>query len=170
LKWDAFIGRKGGMKNTLAPLKLAAQPNEALISDLNQKPKLDAIPVAKHDEEKPQSPIEQQEKPKSPVVEQQQPEEKPQSPIEQQQQEEDKPESPIQQQEEEKPQSPIEQQQQEEDKPQSPVEQPTERPQSPTVEQQRKSEDQQRVQNQAKELLKGKPIIFVGGGPGIKTN
>jgi hypothetical protein len=50
-----------------------------------------------------------------------------------------------------------------------------ERPQSPTPEQQqqRKIDDQQHITDEEakeKNLLKGKPIIFIGGGPGIKKN
>ncbi|UJR33891.1 hypothetical protein I4U23_021311 [Adineta vaga] len=102
LKWDEFIGRKGGMNNTLTRIKNATDSNETSLSshlptDHNRLPKLDAIPVGKREE-----------KPKS-----------------------------------------------------------EERPQSPTPEQQRKHE-QERAQSQLqhKHSLKGKPIIFVGGGPG----
>lgn len=135
LKWDAFIARKGGLKNNLAPLKTTTQANEPLNLDFNQKPKLDAIPAGKHDEKRSQSPVQ---RPQSPPAERQQ-----SPPAERQQ-----PPSV------ERPQSPS-----------------TERPQSPTPEQQqqRQTEDQQRVdkeENQVKESLKGKPIIFVGGGPG----
>jgi hypothetical protein len=47
------------------------------------------------------------------------------------------------------------------------------RPQSPTPDQQqqRKADDHQHIKDEetkTKELLKGKPIIFVGGGPGMK--
>jgi hypothetical protein len=66
-----------------------------------------------------------------------------------------------------------------EDRPQSPAADQQnhpkieERPQSPTPDQQqqRKTEDQQHVkeeESKSKDLLKGKPIIFVGGGPGMK--
>lgn len=134
MKWDAFIGRKGGLKNNLAPLKTTTQANEPLNLDFNQKPKLDAIPAGKHDEKRSPSPVQ-----RSP------------SPVQ-------RPPSPPA----ERPQSPPAERQQ------SPS---TERPQSPTPEQQqqRQTEDQQRVdkeENQVKESLKGKPIIFVGGGPG----
>jgi len=68
-----------------------------------------------------------------------------------------------------------------EDRPQSPTPEQQEhrhieeRPQSPTPEQQhqRKIEDQQHIKNEevkSKNLLKGKPIIFVSGGPGMKRN
>jgi hypothetical protein len=49
-----------------------------------------------------------------------------------------------------------------------------ERPQSPTPEQQqqRKVEDHQHIEDEEakdRNILKGKPIIFVGGGPGTET-
>lgn len=95
------------MKNNLTPLKPTTQTDETSNLELNQKPKLNAIPVGKHDDEKAPSPVE--------------------------------------------------------------------RPQSPTPEQQhqRHDEDQERVEkqeNEAKQSLKGKPIIFVGGGPGTNKN
>ncbi|CAF4164422.1 unnamed protein product [Rotaria magnacalcarata] len=97
LKWDSFIGRKGGMNNVLLPLKKttntdATSPPFSLHTDLARPPKLDAIPSGKRDEP-----------------------------------------SKI------------------EDQPQ------------------RTTNHVEHVENQAtniKELLKGKPIIFVGGGPG----
>lgn len=127
MKWDAFIGRKGGMKNTLAPLKTSTHANDmsaqpaSSSSDFNHQPKLDAIPPGKRNEE--------------PQTEARMP-------------------SPIQEQEDEH-EANID-----------------ERPQSPTPEQQhqRHVEDQQNVvvdeENKTKESLAGKPIIFVGGGPG----
>lgn len=122
MKWDTFVTRKGGMNNTLAPIKTSTNVNDTLArsspspppspphsppTELHRLPKLDAIPSGKHEEE--------------PTIE----------------------------------------------------ERPTteERPQSPTPEQQeqRKLENQQHVkdeENKLKDLLKGKPIIFIGGGPG----
>jgi hypothetical protein len=119
-----FIGRKGGMKNTLAPLKnltntnITSEPSSSLHTELNHTPKLDAIPSSQREEK---SVID--DRPQSPAPGQRHP-------------------------------SKIE-----------------DRPQSPTPEQQeqRKTEDQQHVKDEedkAKDLLKGKPIIFVGGGPG----
>ncbi len=69
---------------------------------------------------------------------------------------------------EDRPQTPANDQQQQQVK-------VDERPQSPTPEQQqqRKIDDQQHITDEEakeKNLLKGKPIIFIGGGPGIKKN
>lgn len=100
MKWDTFIGRKGGMNNTLVPLKTTTNTNGTTSSsnaqvELNRTPKLDAI-----------SPGKKEEKPKV----------------------EDQPPAPKQ----------IHHQ----------------------------SDDAR--QEKTKSLLKGKPIIFVGGGPGMK--
>jgi hypothetical protein len=138
LKWDAFIGRKGGMNNTLAPLKnstntnvtsVPTPPSSSLHTELSRPPKLDAITPGKREE------IE--ERPQSPTPEQQQ-------------------------------QRKVEDHQHIKD------EEAKERPQSPTPEQQqqRKVEDHQHIEDEEakdRNILKGKPIIFVGGGPGTET-
>ncbi|CAF3901386.1 unnamed protein product [Rotaria sp. Silwood2] len=105
LKWDTFIGRKGGMKNTLVPLKTSTNTNvtsppSSSHTELTRPPKLDAIPTGKREE--------------TPNIE--------------------------------------------------------EHPQSTTPdEQQQKVDDHQHIKSEevnVKDLVKGKPIIFVGGGPG----
>lgn len=147
MKWDIFIGRKGGMNNILAPLKNSTNNNDTSShTDFNRSPKLDAITPNKREEEPiiedgQQSPT--PDKKRSPTPEQQ----RSSTP--------DKKRSPT----------PEHQEQQEQ---QLDID---ERPQSPTPEQQhqRQVDDHQHVNDEetkAKELLKGKPIIFVGGGPG----
>ena len=97
IKWDTFVGRKGGMNNTLAPLKPAvttlpsSQPPE-----LNRSQKLEPIHPGKQNDSVPLS--------------------------------------------------------------------KTEISLPPTLE---KSLDTASEHIDFKELLKGKPIIFVGGGPGL---
>ncbi|CAF0823876.1 unnamed protein product [Rotaria sordida] len=82
LKWDTFIGRKGGMNNTLVPLKTSTNTNvtsppPSLHTELTRPPKLDAIPTGKREErpkiedQPPQSPIPDQ-LPQSPIPNQQQ--------------------------------------------------------------------------------------------------
>jgi adenylate kinase len=226
IKWDVFIGRKGGMKNTLAPLKHVTTttndtsvPSSSTHPELSRSPKLDAIPQGKREEvptiieDRPQSPAagqhreqqvedphqqspppphdqnhKQEDQPQSSTSTEQQYEkvdDHPQSPVHDQnhKQETDdrsQPSTPTQQQQKvkDRPQSPTptQQQQKVEDRPQSPT--PTQqqqkvedRPPSPTLdqEQQHKVEDQQHTQEKEtknKDLLKGKPILFIGGGPG----
>jgi len=129
LKWDVFIGRKGGMKNTLTPIKNLTNTNDTSSpslsshTELNRPPKLDSIPPGKREEQ--------------PKIE-------------------DQPQSPI----------PDQHQQQEnaDNRPQSPT---------PNQQQQRKVDDHQHIKDEqakTKDLLKGKPIIFIGGGPGMKQN
>ncbi|CAF4550994.1 unnamed protein product [Rotaria sp. Silwood1] len=113
LKWDTFIGRKGGMNNTLVPLKTSTNTNitsppSSFRTEMTRSPKLDAIPTGKREE-----------RPKI----------------------EDLPQSPIPDQQQEK----VDDQQQE------------------------KVDDHQHIKTEEvniQDLLKGKPIIFVGGGPG----
>lgn len=154
MKWDEFIARKGGMKNTLTPLKISSDKTDpssysgTIYTEFNRPSKLDAIPAGKREEQSLQaSTYYQQERSQSPIQDQQ---------------------------EQEQSQSPIEDQQEQQSK--SPrfvhEEHINERPQSPTPEQQqqRKADDEQHVQKEEakdKNLLKGKPIIFVGGGPGM---
>ena len=57
LKWDTFIGRKGGINNTLSPIKTFKNTNvtSSLSSprpEWNQTPKLDPI-TARNQEEQP---------------------------------------------------------------------------------------------------------------------
>ncbi len=153
MKWDAFIGRKGGMKNILAPLKNSNDTSSpSSYTELSRPPKLDAIPQGKR-EEVPQN------------------DDRPQSPAPGQHRERivDSPR-----------QSPALNQEQEQevvDRPQSSTSEKKvdERPQSPTPDQQqqRKVDDQQHIQeeeNKSKDLLKDKPIIFISGGPGMIIN
>jgi len=111
LKWDAFVARKGGMNNILAPIKDTTNTNDTSApslsshTELSRPPKLDAILPGKGEEE--------------PKIE---------------------------------------------DRPQSPT---------PEQQQQRKVDDQHHITDEeakATHLLKGKPIIFIGGGPGILKN
>jgi hypothetical protein len=85
---------------------------------------------------------------------------------------EDHPQSPTPDQHQQKidhhPQSPTldqqEHQQKVEDRPQSPT---------PAQQEQRKVDDQQHIKDEeahTKDLLKGKPILFISGGPGMKRN
>lgn len=175
------------MKNILAPLKTVTTANDDLVPsspppELNRQPKLDAIPQGKRDsptiEERPQSPVVDQhqehkiETPTQSPRNDQQDRSQSSTPTKQQLQQEDEkvddhPQSPIQvqtdKQEEDdqsQPSAPIEEVRQVEDRPQSPT---------PEQQQQRKIEDQENVQNEEtkkKDILKGKPILFIGGGPG----
>jgi hypothetical protein len=148
------------MKNTLAPLKnstntnFTSQPSSDLHTELSHAPKLDAIPPGKR-EEKPKT----DDRPQSPTPDQRHHpkiDERPQSPA---------PDQRHHPKIEDRPQSPAADQQNHpkiEERPQSPT---------PDQQQQRKTEDQQHVEEEeskSKDLLKGKPIIFVGGGPGMR--
>lgn len=106
MKWDTFIGRKGGMNNTLLPVTTSTNTNgtstTTFHTELPRPPKLDEIPAGKRDE--PPKPVDQSRS----IV-------------------------------------PIQQERQVHD-------------------------DHHHAEQEAnlKDLLKGKPIIFVGGGPGMK--
>lgn len=100
LKWDVFVGRKGGMNNTLAPVKGAAPVQ----TEPPRPAKLEAIPPGKREEPKDQHHQSQTHKTEERTV------------------------APVR---------------------------PTEVHSTTNNE-----------QNKFKDLLKGKPIIFVGGGPG----
>ena len=57
MKWDTFIGRKGGMNNTLAPLKnstntygTSSASSSSGQTDLNRPAKLDSTPQGKRHE------------------------------------------------------------------------------------------------------------------------
>jgi hypothetical protein len=122
LKWDTFIGRKGGMNNILPPVKITPS------SSSNSQSKLDSIHDGKQDEK--------------PKLEARPPPLKPDQ------------YRPIRT----------------ELRPPSPklgVHQPEFQPPTPKSDHHAdvKTED-----NKIKNLLKGKPIIFIGGGPGIKRS
>lgn len=101
LKWDTFIGRKGGMNNTLAPIKDSKNTNitsssSSVPTELNHSTKLDPITIGKREQ--------------TPIIEE-----------------------------------------------------------KPKIQEQRKADNEPNIKKEhdnLKDLLRGKPIVFVGGGPG----
>ncbi|CAF0882370.1 unnamed protein product [Adineta steineri] len=171
IKWDIFVARKGGMNNNLAPLKNSTDthnlPSTSNVPKvMSRPPVLDSIPAGKK-EEKPKI----EDRPQSPTPDQQQQrknedakaKDQPPTTTDDQQQKKDdhqpvKPEEHKLTSQAPPPAATRDQQpvKHEENKPTS---QPP-----PAV-----THDQQPVkheENKNKDMLKGKPVVFVGGGPG----
>ncbi|CAF0725304.1 unnamed protein product [Rotaria sordida] len=187
LKWDTFIGRKGGMNNTLVPLKTSTNTNvtsppPSLHTELTRPPKLDAIPTGKREErpkiedQPPQSPIPDQ-LPQSPIPNQQQQkvDDHQQQKVDDHQQQkvddhqQQKVDDHQQQKLDDHQQQKVDdhQQQKLDDHQQQQVD--DDEQQQVDDDQQQQVDDHQHIKTEevdVKDLLKGKPIIFVGGGPG----
>jgi len=145
LKWDTFIGRKGGMNNILPPVQTTLSSSSNSQSKLDHSTKLDSIHGGKQDEKpklearppplKPEQirPVRTELRPPSPKPGVHQPEFQP----------------PILKTELRPPG----------------VHQPEVPP--PILKSEHHA-DVKTQDNQIKNLLKGKPIIFIGGGPGMK--
>ncbi|UJR13441.1 hypothetical protein I4U23_000455 [Adineta vaga] len=126
LKWDTFVGHKGSMPNTLAPIQAPSPPtttSNVPQSKLNNQTKLDPIPSAKKDEKhttdiRPLSPKPDQQHPAAPKTDQQH----------------------------------------------SAAPKPDQQHSAAPKPDQHSSVKTENTKN--KDLLKDKPIIFVGGGPG----
>jgi len=141
LKWDTFIGRKGGMNNILPPVQTT------LSSSSNSQSKLNSIPDGKQDEK--------------PKLEARPPPLKPEQirPV----RTELRPPSPkpgVHQPEVQPPTLKTELRPPGVHQPEVP----------PPILKSEHHADVKTQDNQIKNLLKGKPIIFIGGGPGMKRS
>ena len=190
MKWDAFINRKGGMNNTLAPLKTSTNANDASShNELTRPPKLDAIPRGKREEQsksddRPPSPAPGQHRDrklpdhsqpsKSDHHEKQKSDDRLQSPTSDQQQhhrhEANDHDHPHRHHKTDDHDHHHEAHDKDQDRHHHGLDDDRHHETHDPQERHHEAHDHQHVKDdetRRKDLLKGKPIIFVGGGPGM---